>query len=204
VAAAFAVLVAGFGALLGFWWLGTPPRDMPGLFDFASATWGDGLLLPAMTGFLLTAVRGLPRARLDRVLACVGAVIGFALGLASQAMWLAADAPRPNWTLPHPHSFTAAGWYHALFVTAICTSTAALLGGLVNRATAASHWPRTATAGMVAGLCFMALLAKDVQAGAAPDGGHAGLTGTILGATTTAAVAATLMTRRRKRVKPPT
>src|SRR5689334_22947778 len=82
VAAALAVLVAGFGALCLFWTFGVHPADMPGLFDFASATWGDALALPAMTGFFAYAVRALPAARSDRPFALVSAVLAGALGAA--------------------------------------------------------------------------------------------------------------------------
>ena len=62
VGAALLVLASGFGALLAFWLGGPHPAALPGLFDFTSATWGDGLLLPVMTGLLGYAVRTLPAA----------------------------------------------------------------------------------------------------------------------------------------------
>ena len=47
------VFLAGFCALLIFWWAGTSPGDSPGLFDFRAATLGDALLLPTLTGVLV-------------------------------------------------------------------------------------------------------------------------------------------------------
>ncbi|WP_433380965.1 hypothetical protein ACQPZX_16250 [Actinoplanes sp. CA-142083] len=195
-AAAFVVLAAGFGALCLFWTSGVHPSSLPGLFDFASATWGDALALPAMTGFLLYAVRALPAARGDRPFALVTAVLAGALGLASQALWLAAGNPRPNWTLPRPHRFTAAGWYHAAFVTAMCAVTAALLALALNRITLASRRPRPVVAaiaaGIACGLVFIALLAAD--SGATPGG--AGLAGVLLALVALIAVGGTVIARR--------
>jgi hypothetical protein len=195
-AAAFVVLAAGFGALCLFWTLGAHPSSLPGLFDFASATWGDALALPAMTALLVYAVRTLPAARGDRPFAAVAALLAGALGIASQALWLAAADPRPNWTLPRPHRFTAAGWYHAAFVTAMCALTAALLALALNRVTLAASRPRPVVAaiaaGIACGLAFIALLAAD--AGATPGG--AGLAGVLVALMALLAVGGTLVARR--------
>lgn len=148
---------------------------MPGPFAFASVTWGDSLALPAMTAFLTYAVRTLPPARADRVFAAVTAVLGGVAGALSQALWLADDHPRPNWTLPRPHHFTAAGWYHAAYVMVFGAVTAALLGLALNRAARAATLPGRVVAALAAtvacGLAFAALLAAD--AGTTP--GAAGL-----------------------------
>ncbi|MFI5896693.1 hypothetical protein ACIA5D_42005 [Actinoplanes sp. NPDC051513] len=153
---------------------------MPGLFDFASATWGDALALPAMTALLVYAVRTLPAARGDRPFALVAAALAGALGVTSQALWLAAGHPRPNWTLPRPHRFTAAGWYHAAFVTAMCALIAGLLALALNRVTLAARrpWPVVAAiaAAIACGLVFTALLAADTHA----TPGGAGLAGVLL------------------------
>ena len=199
VGAALLVLASGFGALLAFWLGGPHPAALPGLFDFTSATWGDGLLLPVMTGLLGYAVRTLPAAPGDLRLALAGAPIGGMLGVGSQAWWLIAARPRPNWTLPAPHTFTAAGWYHAAFVATVCTSIAALLGVLLNRSTAARRWPPAATLGIATGVAFIALLVVDARAGTSPDTGRAGVAGTLLGLAVTAVAAVVLIRRRAAR-----
>lgn len=191
------MLVTGFGVLLALWTLGARPDGRPGLFPFKSATWGDGLALPLMTGFLVYATRALPPARGDRRFAVAAAVFGGALGLLSQVLWLADPDPRPNWTLPRPHRFTAAGWYHAVFVVAVCALTAALLGLVLNRLTLAVRRPRRAsaalTAGIACGLGFVALLVLDADA--AP--GIAGVGGVGIAVVATAVVFAVVFARRR-------
>lgn len=196
-AAALAVLVTGFGTLFIFRTLGNPRPGLPGLFAFTSATWGDGLVLPLMTGFLGYATRALPPAPYDRRFAVTAAVFAGALGVLSQSLWLAADHPRPNWTLPRPHHFTAAGWYHAAFVVAVCASTAALLALAVNRATRTRARPPVRAlialaAGVLAGLVFIALLALDTASAPSP----AGLIGTLIALPALILTAAVRITRR--------
>lgn len=114
--AAVAVFLAGFGGLLAFWLLGDWPTDN-GLFDYRSATIGDGLILPLIAGILLAAIIASPRSPADRTAAWTGVVVGALLGAATQAAWLADDSPNLNWTLPAPHEFNAPGWYHAVFLS---------------------------------------------------------------------------------------
>ncbi len=194
--AASTVLVAGFGALLTFRTLGSPHPGLPGLFDFASATWGDGLVLPLMTGFFAYAVRTLPPARGDARFAARAALLGGALGVASQVAWLAADAPRPNWTLPRPHHFTAAGWYHAAFVALLCAAIAALVALALNRVTSAVERPRRAlaaiAAGLAAALAFIVLVAVDTRSHA----NASGLLGTLIGLAVTVVTAVAVAFRR--------
>lgn len=148
-----------------------------------------------MTALLVYAVRTLPAARGDRRFALLAGAFGGALGLASQALWLAAGHPRPNWTLPRPHRFTAAGWYHAAFVTLMCAVTAALLAVALNRITLAAYRPRAAVAalagGFACGLAFIALLALDADV--APGG--AGLAGVLIALVATLTIAAVVISR---------
>jgi xanthine/uracil/vitamin C permease (AzgA family) len=142
------------------------------------------------------AVRTLPAARGDRCFALLSAAFAGALGLASQALWLAADHPRPNWTLPRPHRFTAAGWYHAAFVVAMCAVTAALLALALNRVTLATHPPRevvaATAAGIACGVAFIALLAVDTHT----TPGGAGLAGLLLALVALIAVGGAVTARR--------
>ena len=192
------VLATNFLALCLFWTLGRRVPGLPGPFAFASVTWGDSLALPAMTGLLTYAVRGLPPARGDRAFAVTSAVLAGAAGATSQILWLTADHPRTNWTLPRAHRFTTAGWYHAGFVAAFCAALAALLALALNRAVLAPRRPRRAVTAIGAaigcGLAFAVLLAAD--AGTTPTG--AGLVG-VLAAVPVALLAAAVLVVRRLR-----
>ncbi|MFF7205343.1 hypothetical protein [Streptomyces sp. NPDC008141] len=126
VLAGLLVLAAGFGALLAFSAATPRPTGLPGLFDYVSATWGDGLALPAMTAALSYAIGRLHAVPRERMAAAAAAVLGAALGAATQMQWLRDDTPHLNWTLPRPHHFNTAGVYHAVFLTAMCAITAAL------------------------------------------------------------------------------
>ena len=88
------VLVAGFGALLLFWIGGEPRVDVPGLFDYAAATLGDGLLLPLLAlacVFALASVSApAPNERGWTLVATLG---GVGVGATIQALWLLDPAP---------------------------------------------------------------------------------------------------------------
>jgi hypothetical protein len=126
VLAGLLVLVAGFGALLIF--SVTTPRvaSLPGLFDYVSATWGDGVSLPVMTAALTYAIGRLHPVSHERLAGAATAMLGVGLGAATQVQWLRDDAPHLNWTLPRPHHFNTAGTYHAVYLTVMCATTAAL------------------------------------------------------------------------------
>ncbi|MGV9977011.1 hypothetical protein ACWDUH_04970 [Micromonospora wenchangensis] len=160
------VLLTGFGALNAFEAAAQPVHGLPGLYDFASATWGDGIALPVMTAALVYALAVLPPGRYDRAAAGLGAVVGAALGAATQVLWLRDDTPALNWTLPTPHRFTGAGWYHAVFLTVMCALTATLWSLLLARLATTGTECRRAAGGpvmvaVVAGAAFIALLAVD-------------------------------------------
>lgn len=121
------VLAAGFVALTAFSIWGDYPRDLPGLWSYRSATYGDGIALPLLAGLLPAGVRSprLPQVPVARW-GWLGAAAGFCVGVATQALWLRDPQPHLNWTLPAPHRFTTAGWWHAVFLSLM----AALLSGL--------------------------------------------------------------------------
>ncbi|WP_173082084.1 hypothetical protein [Phytohabitans rumicis] len=200
---AVAVCAAGFGALTVFSALRPAPAALPGLFDFASATWGDGLALPIMCGALVYAVRTLPAARRDAPLATAAGLLGGALGMATEAVWLRADSPRLNWTLPQAHHFTVAGWYHAAFLVLVCTGAAALWALALHRTAHAGRLPwRTKwslAVAAAAGAAFLALLMVDARAAVVTDGRS--LLGLLTGTAAILAAAGGAAARRR-RAKP--
>ncbi|MBK3571105.1 hypothetical protein JHN47_46370 [Streptomyces sp. MBT62] len=126
-----AVGLLGYCALLAFWWSGSHPSSLPGLFSFRSATWGDGLLLPLLALSLRVLTERLSRRNhvdnARRRTTCVVAVFaGAALGTAVVLSWILEDHPVLNWTLPHPHSLNAAGVWHAVFLVVASALFAAL------------------------------------------------------------------------------
>jgi hypothetical protein len=111
--------VAGFGVLAGFYAIRSTPPELPGLYDYYSATLGDGILLPACIGCLLFSIQELSPARYERIASVCTGLGGAALGTITQLQWLSDDHPRLNWTIPEPHYFNAAGIYHAAYLVAL-------------------------------------------------------------------------------------
>jgi hypothetical protein len=113
------VSASGFGVLLALWTFEKWAARLPGLFDYRSATIGDGLLLPVLVGCLVAGVARLPRAENENETRWIvtAAALGAIVGAATQAVWLGDDEPRANWTFPRPHHFNHVGWYHAAFLT---------------------------------------------------------------------------------------
>ena len=111
----------GFGAMNLFWWTGSWRRGVPGLWDYRSATIGDGLLLPIAAGILVAGVDSLPpcpyEIRASTIAGAIGALV--AIGIT----WTSLRDPSPalNWTLPQPHKLNIAGWYHAALLVVVST-----------------------------------------------------------------------------------
>jgi hypothetical protein len=124
---ALVVFVAGYGALTSFWWLGTWGSGLPGLYDYRSATLGDGVLLPALAAALLVVGRSArhPVAH-ERAWSIAVGLAGAIFGALSQVLWLEDPSPHLNWTLPDAHHFNVAGWWHAAFLTSASGLFAAL------------------------------------------------------------------------------
>jgi hypothetical protein len=170
-------VVAGLGTLvtvvlgvgvLAMWSLATPSVDgLPRLTDFYSATWGDGLFLPLAVGSLLLLVARL--GTIGRRAIVVLSAVGLLAGVASQAVWLADPAPRLNWTLPAPHQFTAAGWYHAAFLVVASMVFVTLVGTVViqlrGRPDKAAADSVAFTVFLLAAGGFAALVVRDGAAG---------------------------------------
>jgi len=104
--------VAGFGAMNAFWFAGPRDESLRGLYDYWSATLGDGLALPLVAFGLAGACANVNPAKWRIWIAILGA----SLGVVTQATWLADPHPQLNWTFPETHRFNAAGWYHAAFM----------------------------------------------------------------------------------------
>ncbi|MCW3158636.1 hypothetical protein [Micropruina sonneratiae] len=127
--AAVATLLGGFG-LMNALYVFSEPDDTRGLYSYWSATLGDAIALPVLVAALVEAQHHLLRERMTPwAIGVVGAVLGAAGGLTTQIAWLADPNPETNWTLPRPHTFTTAGYYHAAFTIAI----SAVLGALIAR-----------------------------------------------------------------------
>lgn len=173
IATGVGLFVAGFGAMNLFWWLGHWRTDVPGLWDYRSATIGDGLLLPIAAGILVGAGDRLPRAERE-LLAVVAA--GFLGGFAGVwVQWAALRDPHPeiNWTSPAAHTLNAAGWYHAGLLVTVSGLFAGLIMRVLWRARDCRRTPacgetltlrRPATTVVIACLLgFLGLLIVDLQ-----------------------------------------
>ncbi len=129
IASGLVTLAFGFGALCVFWFTGDHDPSLTGLFEYRSATVGDGLLLPVLVGVLAAAATALRSAVAPRrrMLASLGGLLGGLLGVLVIWRWLEDPDPRLNWTWPAPHDFNCAGWVHAVF---LCVA-AAVVGALL-------------------------------------------------------------------------
>lgn len=112
------VFIFGFGAMYLFWIYGTYPHELPGLFSYYSSGIGDSIFLPVMSAgfamFFLNSDYNLTKKQ--KVVTIVFGIIGALSGIALQVSWLINSDIGLNWTIPKPHCFNAAGWYHAAFL----------------------------------------------------------------------------------------
>jgi hypothetical protein len=129
--AAFATFIAGFGAMSLLYFAGSWPAGLRGLYSFKSATYGDALLIPLMVGILVRTYLLLQNSDDDRVFLLYWAIPGVAIGIFTQWLWLRNPHPALNWTLPAPHTFNIAGWYHAAFLTLISGLLSSLTIGIL-------------------------------------------------------------------------
>lgn len=187
-----AVFAFGYGALSIFWKISGPQDGLPGFYYYRSATWGDGVLLPLLALCLVVMIRRLgatctPTHRPNQVV--MGAVLGASVGSAVIVTWLRDKNPVPNWTLPRPGSFTAAGIWHAVFLVAACALFAALSSDLLAHLRAAgteiagktltTSWACVAFT-CVAGYAWLAV--SDARKADAAAGGKASLIALAVGA----------------------
>lgn len=92
-----------------------PDPQLKGLYSYWSSSLGDAIFLPVAVG---ACVEFLGRTEIRSAERCVGLVAalgGLTCGTLLQVAWLGDSDIEPNWTIPEPHTFNAAGWYHAGF-----------------------------------------------------------------------------------------
>lgn len=196
--------LCGFAVLATTWRLGAWRTDVPGLWDYRSATFGDGALLPALVALLEAAGAALPPAGpADGRVVGLAALAGAAAGAGVQLVRLLDPRPTLNWTAPAPGVLNAAGIYHAAFLVAagglLCAAAVRVLvrsRALRVRdpariaALARSPWAALALACAVG---FVGLVAQDaVRLEGLHGPGHAA-GGWLSGATMTAAAAVAVM-----------
>ncbi|TQJ33054.1 hypothetical protein FBY36_0258 [Arthrobacter sp. SLBN-122] len=176
---ALAVCLSGFGALSVWWFSGSHPSSLPGLFDYRSATWGDGLFLPLFAGALAWASSKLPRPD-GYLLRGSAGFVGVSSGVVVVVVWMTDASVQPNWTMPRAHQLNAAGWYHAGFLIGAAGLLAWLWADFVQRLRNAFSNPSTVakgrtvlTSGAVA-IAWGAFIAYCFVAGI--DSGAVGLT----------------------------
>jgi len=163
--AAAGTFAAGFGTMR-VWYSGAEhPPELNGLFAYKAATWGDAILLPTVAGCLAVSISQLAPARREREIAGLAGVFGLAAGAFSQVGWLMDPQPGLNWTLPRPHHFNAAGWYHAAFLSAGSAAFAGASALIVARAAHAPAIPgrvwRSLVAAAAATAAFAGLVIYD-------------------------------------------
>ncbi|WP_103062393.1 hypothetical protein [Actinomyces qiguomingii] len=129
--ATLVVFCFGWLAMKSFWEFGyrNEYSGTRGLPYYLSANWGDPLILPAI-GFLITyeIQQSLTAwTALKRKVTLAGGLLGIAVGAASQFQWTHSGKTILNWTFNPDGSFNPPGWYHAVYLTAMCGF---LLGGL--------------------------------------------------------------------------
>lgn len=110
------IFIIGFGMMNIFWIFSLKQDGLPGLYDYTAATIGDGLCFPVLVGALLYNV--LKNNILNRRQHIVTNIFGITMtliGILVQISWLRDDNIKLNWTIPSPHHFNVAGWYHAFF-----------------------------------------------------------------------------------------
>jgi hypothetical protein len=116
--AGLCTFLAGFSVLWVAWMLNPGPAMLPSLFDYRSATLGDGLLLPLTGTALVYIIDATPGLRNRRAVA--GAFLaGAAIGAATQVVAFADARPVLNWTMPERRQLTPTGWYHAALLTTL-------------------------------------------------------------------------------------
>ncbi|QGF22339.1 hypothetical protein [Raineyella fluvialis] len=156
--------VAGFGTMNLLWIVERSRTLHRGLYSYLSSSLGDAFCLPVVVGALSVARVSLPEAPGGMIGGVCGALTLAGVMFATQAAWLADPNPDLNWTLPAPHVFNAAGWYHALFSVCLAGYLGYQLGDMVVRLRKHEMNERTQAAlftATAAGLTFTALLIAD-------------------------------------------
>jgi hypothetical protein len=115
LAAAAVTFVAGFGVMNVFYFT-SQPSNVRGLYSYWSATLGDAVALPVLVGALTESHHLLRSSKSPPPwVGALGLTLGAVGGLLTQIAWVIDPNVDPNWTIPEPHTFTAAGMYHGAF-----------------------------------------------------------------------------------------
>jgi hypothetical protein len=160
------VFALGYGAMNALQRFLPSSPGLRNLSSYASASWGDGLVLPLLTGCLIGTAKQLAPARRELTHALIWGLLGAATGAATQYLWLQDPAPGLNWTLPAARRFNAAGWYHAAFTVGTLGLLIGTTALVQRRLVQVSHpWPsrvrwHLGTVGVLV-LIFGALVAWD-------------------------------------------
>lgn len=161
---AAATCAVGFGVMNLFYvCLAAEYRSLRGPYSYLSSSVGDALCLPIIVGSLHFARASLPAADGGHVAGALGALAGLVSG-ANQLAWLRDPNPDLNWTLVAPHTFNAAGWYHAVFSVWLAGYCGYQIGDLISRARrhGVSRSAKGATlVGLAAACLFAGLLIID-------------------------------------------
>lgn len=115
------VFAVGWCVMLAFWNAYGRPESR-GFTYFVSFLFGDSIFLPVLAGALLSYTmltysepsKRPPTLTQERC-AWVVAIISALAGAFIQSGWLVSDQTVLNWTIPAPHEFNGAGWWHAGF-----------------------------------------------------------------------------------------
>ena len=141
-ALAVAVFLAGYGVLTGYFLSTTQPGNLRGFYDYPSAVWGDGLLLPALAAALTYSIGQLPRPN-QHFPAAAAAVVGLLAGVLVIVGWVSDPNPGVNWTMPAPHQLNEAGKGHAAFLMGASALFAALWVEFLHRLRTSLKAPST-------------------------------------------------------------
>ncbi|MFD4628363.1 hypothetical protein ACFVYR_00465 [Streptomyces sp. NPDC058284] len=167
------------------------------MFDFRSATWGDGLLLPLLALCLRVSTRRLatqytPPHRWRAVV--IGALSGAAVGAAVIVAWVRDEHPVLNWTIPRAGDLNAVGIWHAAFLVSACCCFAGLGTDAVKhlRAADATDVQKTLTSSWACVACacmasYAWLAVADAERAGDTVGGRASLVAVTIGAVLVAA-----------------
>lgn len=116
--AALAVFFSGFFIMNILWHILPRISGLPGLYYYRAATIGDGLFLPVMVGAAVAFLSMQPSPKKSvKIASGIAGGISALLGAGLQISWLFNADIGVNWTIPRPHYFNLAGWYHAAFFT---------------------------------------------------------------------------------------
>lgn len=190
VAVALATFGAGFGVMTVFAVAGPWNGPGRGHWSYLAGTVGDALLLPGVTGSL--AWINLQARSGNRARFVVGAVGSGLVAVAVQYSWWRGGQGPGNWTMPRPHSFSAPGWYHAIFFVLV----ASLAGGAVMRGAAIARtgsgtkrrvrgWARAVLLLVAALACFLGLVVADSVPTASTRSSAVTMCACLMGATAT-------------------